>query len=560
MSSKKSKKRRAPISTTAKHGAVPQGNSRIPRRAASPRTVEPEGKASVNQHALDLRRLAGFFGSSSMLWVALLLTAPVLIIGPELTVGPRFNEWPLVDMDFWWHLTTGNWILDHHRVPTTDPFSWTHGGEEWIAHEWLAEVILALSYRVGGLAGAILLTWALAVTGFWRLNAGAGYYGLSRRAAAISMIVLSTGFVRPQIIAARPQVWTWTLLAVLLAELAAYDTGRRRTLWLLPPLFALWINLNLTALIGIGCLGAFVLDRLIRRPVDRHVVMVGVASCLALLINPRHVKILGLTLDYLDRDAVRREFILEWMRPNLDERGHLSFAIALLLILPAIWFLVRRKPHFWPAGPLVVLAFQSYQSLRYIPVFLLISFMFIGWLAGQVSKLDRPLTKRSVPAEAPPLFPRTVWTFALPIATIALTLIFMLSVERSQFRRDPLIYNLPEEGVTFYLNNYPGTRLFNTYDYGGYLIYRFSETDNKVFIDGREEMYGEQLVREYLDTALGRSGWKEFLDDQGIETVFVRPWDGTATRLREDAGWVLVFQDNITSIFARANMAHEPAG
>ena len=27
------------------------------------------------------------------------------------------------DPDIWWHLRTGDWILAHHTVPSTDPFS-----------------------------------------------------------------------------------------------------------------------------------------------------------------------------------------------------------------------------------------------------------------------------------------------------------------------------------------------------------------------------------------------------------------------------------------------------
>ena len=30
---------------------------------------------------------------------------------------------PVVDPDIWWHLRTGQWIVDHGQVPATDPFS-----------------------------------------------------------------------------------------------------------------------------------------------------------------------------------------------------------------------------------------------------------------------------------------------------------------------------------------------------------------------------------------------------------------------------------------------------
>src|SRR5262245_52564551 len=82
--------------------------------------------------------------AESLLWVSLVLMIPIITIFLTLTGGVRhgdgFVHAPAVDADYWWHIATGNLVLDHHRVPTTDPYSWTYGGKEWIAHEWLAEV------------------------------------------------------------------------------------------------------------------------------------------------------------------------------------------------------------------------------------------------------------------------------------------------------------------------------------------------------------------------------------------------------------------------------------
>jgi len=33
-----------------------------------------------------------------------------------------------VDSDTWWHLRAGQWILEHGRLPDTDPFSYTRFG------------------------------------------------------------------------------------------------------------------------------------------------------------------------------------------------------------------------------------------------------------------------------------------------------------------------------------------------------------------------------------------------------------------------------------------------
>ena len=69
------------------------------------------------------------------------------------------NGWDglLADGDVGWHIRTGEWILDHHTVPTQDLFSFSKPGSPWFAWEWLSDVTLALLFRAAGLKGIVLL-------------------------------------------------------------------------------------------------------------------------------------------------------------------------------------------------------------------------------------------------------------------------------------------------------------------------------------------------------------------------------------------------------------------
>src|ERR1700680_2866732 len=64
------------------------------------------------------------------------------------------------DPDLWWHLRTGQLILENHAVFHADPYSFTRLGQPWVNHEWLSEVLLFGLYRVAGFGG---LTVAFAV-------------------------------------------------------------------------------------------------------------------------------------------------------------------------------------------------------------------------------------------------------------------------------------------------------------------------------------------------------------------------------------------------------------
>ena len=70
---------------------------------------------------------------------------------------------PILDPDLWWHLRTGQWIVEHGTVPTTDLFSSYGMGKPWIAYSWLFEVLVYSLYQMFGLVGLVLYTVLLSV-------------------------------------------------------------------------------------------------------------------------------------------------------------------------------------------------------------------------------------------------------------------------------------------------------------------------------------------------------------------------------------------------------------
>src|SRR5947209_2839748 len=70
---------------------------------------------------------------------------------------------PVDDADVWWHLRTGQWVVEHGAVPQTDPFSAYGEGRPWLAYSWLFEVIVYGFYHWLGLTG--LLVFRLAASG-----------------------------------------------------------------------------------------------------------------------------------------------------------------------------------------------------------------------------------------------------------------------------------------------------------------------------------------------------------------------------------------------------------
>jgi hypothetical protein len=101
------------------------------------------------------------------------------------------------------------------------------------------------------------------------------------------------------------------------------------------------------------------------------------------------------------------------------------------------------------------------------------------------------------------------------------------------------------------LNGLPEGRLVNTWAWGGYLIYRAPRFP--VSFDGRNDMYGPELVADQLMLEDLSPGWDEFLDDNDVRYVLWQRTRPLAEALRLDEGWRVVFEDRLSVLFERDN-------
>ncbi|HJT78836.1 MAG TPA: hypothetical protein VJ739_16650, partial [Gemmataceae bacterium] len=231
---------------------------------------------------------------------------------------------PILDLDIWWHLRAGEWIVAAGRLPQTDPFS-QHGlqtGAPWVAYSWLFEVLAYGAYRLLGYDGIFLfravLTAAI-VLALHRL--------VARRASHFVPAGLVTGIgvlALLPLVAERPWLFTilfGTITLDVLLDLRAGRAGRRA--WLLPLLFVVWANIHIQFvyglfLLGLGCV-APVCDRLLRRPTSGRAAdtlgtrlwwtLVGVtAACTAAtLLTPYHVHVYEVVCQYATQKVAPRE-------------------------------------------------------------------------------------------------------------------------------------------------------------------------------------------------------------------------------------------------------------
>ncbi len=85
-----------------------------------------------------------------------------------------FGGRPVWDVDIFWHIAAGNWIIDNLAFPGTDIFTYVDPAPVWVTFQWAYEVLVALVDRVAGLTG-VRVFHALATSAAFAAFAGFAY-------------------------------------------------------------------------------------------------------------------------------------------------------------------------------------------------------------------------------------------------------------------------------------------------------------------------------------------------------------------------------------------------
>jgi hypothetical protein len=299
-----------------------------------------------------------------------------------------FSPRVLGDGDTWSHLATGQWILAQGDVPRVDPFSYTMQGAPWTAHEWLAEVLMALVFQAAGWPGLVILTGAAASATvlIMGLRAARDLSGLPLFiATGVGVGLLTAGLL------ARPHMLALPVLAAWGAGLmGARDRGRAPSL-ALAALMTLWSNLHGGFAFGLALIAPFALDAIVeakpeaRAAAARDWTLFAVASIAAAVVNPFGVDALLFPFRLLN--VANLAGVSEWAPADFSRVSPLE--IALLLLLGVALTRPLRLP-LVPALLLIALVHLSLQHGRHE--------MLLGVLGPML--LARPLAK-AMPAESP---------------------------------------------------------------------------------------------------------------------------------------------------------------
>lgn len=449
------------------------------------------------------------------------------------------------------HVRVGQWIVAHHAVPRHDIFSFTMPGHAWCDWEWLSDVIYAVAHRIWGLAGVAALSLALLCLVSLIVYGTARIY--ANRAVAFATALLVMGATTIHWLA-RPHLFSWLFVAVFCFVVErARRSGKKRALFVLPLLTALWVQLHPGFVAGIGLLGVWCLGEVARSLISKDLEQQGeslrwarcfgltATGCLAVsVVNPYGLDLLRHIAGYLFAPTTVTAHVAEWLSPDFRNPRLCWFELLIPLGATAgLWHGMRQR-FAWCGMTFLSLHF-ALVSVRNVPIFAIV-------IAAPVASLLDTLFRRFVPLrhiQPPHQANGLAWSAAEAVVGYGVMAGLLLGASVRPHRRRAEDDQLP---VTA-LRHLPSGRLFTTDRWADYLIY--TEPQRRVFFDGRSDFYGPAFVRDYLTVMDGRPGWQTVLDRYGLLVAMVPARSSIDALLGESPSWRKRYQDSTAAIFVR---------
>ena len=487
----------------------------------------------------------------------------------------------LGDGDTGWHVRTGEWILAHHTIPSTDFFSFTRNGQPWFAWEWLSDVLFAWLHQHWGLAGVVIVSLViicLISAVLFRLIRLRCSNGL----VAIAVTLLATGGCAIHWLA-RPHLFTLLFFVITLHITARAFEGRVKLLAWLVPMTLLWANLHAGFFVLFLVLGCYIVSNLLNAAIESDPALrreflrstgpwfATAAACLAVtFINPYGWQLHKHVLEYIN-DPYQMMHIVEFQSMDFHLLITIFFEpMMLAAVMTATWDARNRRF----ADCLLTLGWLHLALIarRNIPLFMIVSAPFVAraieaairTAGGKGVAVNLSAWLKKVCAwfhDTCSSFDETdrLWRFhvagALPVIAVAALLLAPRALNgKFATSYDPEHY--PEKALPV-LAAAETRHIFADDEWGDYLIYKLYPS-HLVFVDGRSDFYGDKFEDEYTDLLTLKTGWQKTLDRYDIDTVVLSPRAYLASALKIAPGWRVVHDDGIAVVFRRANSPGAP--
>lgn len=446
------------------------------------------------------------------------------------------------DPDIWWHMRNAQYLLQNHQLPRADMYSFTVAGSPWINHEWLAEIPFYLAWNGAGLVGlktlTILLIQAIFLGLLYLCYKESGNFKASVAACAFATFLATISF------GPRTILFGYLYLVVLLIILQRFGKLGHAPLWMVPPLFCLWINTHGSWSLGVIAFGIFAAAGLVKgtwgrvetqawTPAQgRKLLLTGVASAAALFVNPFGYRLVFYPIDLAFRQKLNIAHIAEWVSVDFHQlRGKLVLILLFALLTTA---LLRNRR--WKLSELALLAFALYSGLTYVRFLFLLAIVVAPVIAKTLDFFPPYRPKEDTPL----------------VNTVVITLMIVAMIHYWPNSRDlqqSVEKDYPVQALS-YLKEHPAEGpMLTFYLWGGYL--GWNDRTVKVFIDSRVDIFEYAgVLKDFLDV-LQPSTADPVLQKYNIRSVLFPASEPLTFALEHSPGWRVLYRDQLTVLLER---------
>lgn len=472
------------------------------------------------------------------------------VLVPILLQKPLLNS----DGDLARHLRHGQYMLEHGALIRADPFSFTRPGAPFVGFEYGSQLLYALAERLGGLPAVAVLAGLLIALTYVLLIRFLLQRGVDPLLACLTVGVaaaLGAGHWT-----ARPHLFSFVAVVILLSMLE----GRpRKPVLACAALFVVWANLHGGFVYGWILIGVYLVgscgellwshDRGFWKERAKYYLTLLATATTITVVNPH-----GLELHRHLVAFFSQPFLLdntaEFISPNFHEPGGKVFLAVLLLALGPL-SLYRRRPTLPRLLVIYIGVAFALISVRNIPLFGLTA---LPVLALHVDEMWRRLPD---PGGVRGRFEITAGrTSTLPWALPVVFLLCGLAMSRGragslQVIRDQFDGTVfPVTAVAKARTEHLEGHVFSEFVWGGYVIYGWPE--QKIFIDGGTDFFGEDIFREYAKIKQLDPGWRDLLAKRDISLMLLRRESTLAHELARDGRWSVWYCDSLAVLLQRS--------
>lgn len=469
----------------------------------------------------------------------------------------------------WWHIRSGEMTLNQRAPLLEDVFSFTRFGAAWTNHSWLSQVILFLVFKWAGFSGLAMYTALLAV-----VSMGLIYRLIDGPPLLKTSLIIFCLMACSLVWSPRPQMFSLVLFALLLSLLADYKKNHKGPLWVIPIMFGLWSNLHGGFPIGWMLLVIFAAAETANRiflyekseclpwPRIRSLVLFSLSAIPAVLLNPNGFKTWLIPFQTVGITALQN-LIQEWASPDFHNLSQQVILWLLFVMVISFSMSGRRVPLGDVLIPLAF-AYLTFLARRNIAAFAMTAVPAAsrGLLAAWRIWRDRMELEGGFPGLmrkyglAVPSFENRQFA---PAVSRGINLVFIGFLSALAFGRlgimslNPVIdrylsKDYPVAAVDWMRSKSVTGNIFNEYNWGGYLI--FTNADNPVFVDGRTDLFGDEIIDEWQQVVLGEPEWPAILDKWEVQAVLLKPEKPVLAQM-DGRGWRKAFEDEISVVMVR---------